>query len=183
MEMGWDRGRQIVLKTAHGVSRFSGQASVPHELERQVAIDLTGDVALEDADDLALRSAFFQPSLDVGPGAWIVAHPHDHHCPESRVGLAVAPSVQPDPVHFARRGRDGSHPAEMGEGCLRTDPARVVPDGGEQCGRHVDADAEHLEERWCSRLDQVSEQTIEALFLLVQGEHPSTAVSYTHLRA
>jgi hypothetical protein len=47
----------------------------------KVLVDLAGDVALEHADDLALRAALLEPALDVGLCARIAAHPCEHGVP------------------------------------------------------------------------------------------------------
>src|SRR5664280_1145191 len=57
---------------------------------RQVAINLAGDVALQDPDDVALGATFLHPSLEVGAGVGIVGDPDHHDAPERAVGLAVA---------------------------------------------------------------------------------------------
>ena len=59
-------------------------------------IDLAGDVALEDPDDLGLGAALFQAALHVGLGAGIRTQSRDHDPPERRVGLAVTAPIESD---------------------------------------------------------------------------------------
>jgi hypothetical protein len=48
----------------------------------QVVVDLPGDVALENPDDLFLGFAFLGPAFDVGPGARVGAHPGGDDVPQ-----------------------------------------------------------------------------------------------------
>jgi hypothetical protein len=54
-------GRHVVIRTPStgggGVSRLLSRAGRDEGLARQVVVDLAGDVALEDADDLQLGAA------------------------------------------------------------------------------------------------------------------------------
>ena len=59
----------------------------------EVVVDLACDVALEDADDLFLRQAFFDAPFDIGAGARLGAHASDDDVPQRRVGLAVTAGV------------------------------------------------------------------------------------------
>jgi hypothetical protein len=62
-------GRSLSGQPSRDVSRFSGQARSCEALAaRQLVVDLAGDVALEDADDLGLGAALFEPALHVGLG-------------------------------------------------------------------------------------------------------------------
>ena len=81
-------------------------------------IDLAGDVALEDPDDLGVGAALFQAAFHVGLGAGIGTQSRDHHAPERRVGLVVTATIEPDTGHLARRGRDRGDAAEMRPGGL-----------------------------------------------------------------
>src|SRR5262245_52522785 len=57
------------------------------------AVDLSGDVALEAADDLVLGLAFLGATLHVGLGALVTAHTAHGDHPQGIVGLAVAAAV------------------------------------------------------------------------------------------
>ena len=63
---------------------------------RQIAIDLAGDVALQDTDDLVCGPALLHPALEVGPGPLVVRDAHHDDAPPRAVGLAVAALVTPD---------------------------------------------------------------------------------------
>jgi hypothetical protein len=105
-------------------------------------VDLTGHIALEAADDLALGQALSGAAFHRGDGRRMPAHP-DHDDPEQRgVGLPVAAPVEPVTAGLARGGRDGAGPAQLGLGSLRTDPTGVVAGGTEQLGGTVEADPE-----------------------------------------
>ena len=60
----------------------------------EVVVDLAGDVALEHADDLLLRSAFFAAPFHVGAGAGVGAHAGDHDGPQGGVGSPVTAGVE-----------------------------------------------------------------------------------------
>src|SRR5215207_8576736 len=59
-----------------------------HELRRKA-------VALENADDLALREPFGEAALEVVAGAWLGAEAGEHDPPQRMVRLAVPAPVEP----------------------------------------------------------------------------------------
>ena len=67
----------------------------------EVSVDLAGDVALEDAHDLALAAPFEGAPFDVGAGARVRAHASEHDPPQGVVGLPVAAPVEPVTGHLA----------------------------------------------------------------------------------
>jgi hypothetical protein len=84
--VGWRQGRQIVLETSptRGLSAeyWARPAARSWDLGAgQKGVDLAGDVAFEDADDLAFGETFFASSGDIGAGSGIVAHAGDHDPP------------------------------------------------------------------------------------------------------
>src|SRR5271155_5399977 len=59
----------------------------------QVAVELAGDVALQDADDVALRASLLHLALEVGDGPRVVRDAHHDDAPDRRVLLAVPTAV------------------------------------------------------------------------------------------
>ena len=86
---------------------------------REVAIDLTGDVALEDPDDVPLGPSFPHPAIEIGGGLGVVSDPDHGDAPQRTVGLTVT-TVVPTQVSgvLPRVGRDRGHPAQVGPGGL-----------------------------------------------------------------
>ena len=98
---------------------------------RKVAIDLTGDVTLEDPDDVPLGPSFFHSAVEVGGGLGVVGDPNHGDAPECAVGLTVTTVVPAQmPGVLARVGWDRGHTAEVGPGGLRMETFGVV------AGRH-----------------------------------------------
>ena len=112
----------------------------------EVAVDLAGDVTLEDTHDLRLALAFESAPLDVGAGARVRAHAGEHDAPQGMVGLTVAAPVESMADRLAGRGVDRGDPAEVGEGGFGGDPLGVVTGGDEQQRGGVDADTVEGEE-------------------------------------
>src|SRR5664280_3043371 len=56
---------------------------------RQVAIDLAGDVAFQDPDDVSLGPSLLHPAFEVGPGFRVVSDADHDDAPQRAVGLAV----------------------------------------------------------------------------------------------
>ena len=67
----------------------------------EVVVDLAGDVALEDPDDLSLAFAFGGAALDVGPRSRVAAHAGEGDPPERLVGVAVSAPVEAVPGYLA----------------------------------------------------------------------------------
>ena len=61
----------------------------------EIAKDLTGDEALEAANDLELGFALSHTSPDISASWRMAAHADDDHSIESRVPLPVAAAVEP----------------------------------------------------------------------------------------
>ena len=59
----------------------------------QVAIDLAGDVALQDPDDVPFGPSFLHPAFEVESGLRVVGDPDHDDAPERTVGLAVTTLV------------------------------------------------------------------------------------------
>src|SRR5436189_4489315 len=94
-------GRQIPVRTTPDPDRGCQPALGPDLPPRaalragKLLVDLAGDVAFEDPDDLGLGSAFFEPAGHVSLGARIGSQAGEHDAPQGRVGLAVAAAVEP----------------------------------------------------------------------------------------
>ena len=101
-------------------STGESQTRQPEELAaRQVAVELAGDVALQDADDLVLGLAFLHPAFEVELGLRIVGDADHDDAPERAVGLAITTVVGLHlAVGLARTGRDGCDTAQVGPGGL-----------------------------------------------------------------
>src|SRR5437016_5902840 len=72
-------------------------------VEREVGVELAGDVALQGAHDLPCGSTVGESTRDVFAGAFIAGHAREHDPPESMVRLTVPARVQAMPVNFPRR--------------------------------------------------------------------------------
>ena len=81
-----------------------------------MAVDLAGDVALEDADDLALGATLFHSALHVGLGLGIRRQPGDHDGPQGAVGLSIPAAVEPVAGDLARGSLERRDPAQVGPG-------------------------------------------------------------------
>ena len=72
----------------------------------------------------------------------------DNDAIESRVGLAVAASVEPMAVGLARGSRYGTYTAQRGEGSLGVEAVRVTPGSNEEGRRRVWSYAEAIYQGW-----------------------------------
>ena len=84
------RVERIVRKTAGGVGAFEGQtrhSDLGRSASGEVAVDLAGDVALEDTHDLGLGEPLAAAAGDVGAGARLGAHAGEHDPPTRRGSL------------------------------------------------------------------------------------------------
>src|ERR1019366_10064673 len=80
------------------------------------AIHLTGDVALQDPDDVPLGASFLHPALEVGPGLRVVGDADHDDAPERAVGLAVPTEVVAMVSGgLARSGGHRGHAAHVGQ--------------------------------------------------------------------
>ncbi len=107
---------------------------------------LAGDVALEDADDLALGEAFLDAALHVAAGAGVAAHAGDDDAPEGVVGLAVAAGVEAMAGDLAGGRGDRGDATEVRPGGFGADAFGVVAGGDKEGGGGVDPDAVEREE-------------------------------------
>src|SRR4028119_1069669 len=102
------------------------------------SVDLAGEVALEAADDLALRQALGGAAGDVVDRRLVPASSNDDGAVEGGVGLSVALAIQTvAAVGPSGVGGDGAGAAQMGEGCpdqLQADAVGVVPGGDQHLG-------------------------------------------------
>ena len=75
---------------------------------RQVAVDLAGDVALQDSDDVTFGAPFLHPALEVEPCFWVMGNADHDNAPQSAVRLAVATAVKSEMSRVLPRvGRNG----------------------------------------------------------------------------
>src|SRR5436190_23376684 len=112
----WVTGRQIVRRTtvsASGSYRARPVTASVRSAPLEVFVDLTGDVTLEDTDDLGFGSPFSEPSRDVFAGAFVAAHAGEHDPPQRMVGLTVPAPVESTPDGLARRCCDGCDTAQV----------------------------------------------------------------------
>ena len=135
----------FVEQPGRGVGRFGGQTAAVSSVRwvasgAEVLEGFAGDVALEDADDLAGRLAFGAAPGDVVLGRLVRAHAGDHDAVEGVVGLAVAAAVEPVTAGLARGRLEGGDAAEVGECRFVAQPFGVVAGGDEQLGGDVVAD-------------------------------------------
>src|SRR5215217_8798259 len=112
----------------------------------QHAVDLSGYVALEAADDLSLALALLCAPRDVFLRAKIPAHPCQAGHVQRTVRLPVASSVETVPHHLAGGGLDGSDSAEAGEGGLAPQPLGVVAGHNQERRGVVGTDARQREQ-------------------------------------
>ena len=82
------------------------------------AVELAGDVALEDAADVAVGFAFGAAAGEVGMGAGAAAHPGERDGVQGVVEVPVAAAVEAVADGFAAAGGDGVDAGEGGEGGL-----------------------------------------------------------------
>src|SRR5512132_1830292 len=111
MAIGTSSSSRTAIRCGQGAAPSGGGPAHMPSIDRQVdlcglewlggrgradweePVDLTGHIALEAADDLALGQALSGAALDVGDGRRVPAHP-EHDDPEQRgVGLAGAAPV------------------------------------------------------------------------------------------
>src|SRR3954470_12869683 len=100
------------------MSRGRIRTAVSQPSWSDAVVDLPSHVALEAAHDLLLRHALLGAPLDVGPGAGVTAHPHQHDLPQGAVGLAVTAPVEPVAHDAPGRGLDGRGAAQSREGAF-----------------------------------------------------------------
>jgi hypothetical protein len=67
---------------------------------------------------VSLGVPLFYLAFEVGGGLGIVRDADHDDAPQCAVRLAVTAAIEAVPVALARRGRDGSHPAQMGSSGL-----------------------------------------------------------------
>ena len=139
-------GRQIVLRATLWRQPIIGPGPLlASELcAREVVIDLAGDVALEDSDDLGFGAALFQTALHIGLGAGIRAQAGDHN-PRARSWPGDPAAIEPRTrVTLPEEAWMGATPQRWRPGGLRADSPGIVTGGHEKSGRSVDANAVDL---------------------------------------
>src|SRR5262245_3699209 len=88
------------------------------EVGEQGLVDLADEVALDAADDRFFAESLAGAFVDVGAGAWVVAHPAQGHGVQRVVGGPVAAAVQPVPVGASGADRYWGGAAQAGQGGL-----------------------------------------------------------------
>ena len=97
--------------------RWVGKRAVERVLtdrDGQDVVDLSGDVALEAADDLGFAQALLSAPFYVGAGARVVAEPAKNDYVEGSVGVAVAAAAEAVSVRAARCWRGSGPPRKDG---------------------------------------------------------------------
>ena len=108
----------------------------------ELAEELSGDVALQAALDLADALAFGEAALHVALGGRVLAHADEHDGVQGAVELAVTAAVQAMTDDGARGRFDRCDAGEPGEGRLGAHPAAMRPRGDDLTGDdRADADA------------------------------------------
>jgi len=170
----WRAGRSFegqLVASGHSWARpAASDFSVAHE----VGVELAGDVALQDAHDLADGLSFRDAARIVFAGAFIVAHAGEHDVPERVVGLAVAAGVESVPCGFAGRRWDGRDAAEMRERGFAGEPVGIVAGGDQQDRGGVDPDAVDVEQRGSGAAHQWFEELIEAAGVSLERNDATT---------
>src|SRR5215217_5288289 len=92
----------------------------------QHAVDLSGYVALEAADNLSLALALLCAPRDVFLRAQISTHPSQTNHVQRTVGFPVATAVETVAYYLSRGGFHRRHSAQTGEGSLAPQPLRIV---------------------------------------------------------
>ena len=155
-EMVGVAGRRFVRRTAGRRRGIRGPGPPLPDLSvvDEVRVDLAGDVALEDAHDLAGGASFGEAAGDVFAGAFVAAHAGEHDPPECMVGLAVPAGVEAMPGGLARRCGQGCDTAEVRERGFVAEPVRVVTGRDEQDRRGAGPDAVDVAEARVAAVDE-----------------------------
>src|SRR5215204_4798127 len=112
----------------------------------EVLVDLSCDVALDAADDLAFGSSLGGATLDVIACGLMVAHSDDGHDVKGAVCCSIsAPAESMAARGAAAAGWLGCDAAELGEGGFAMDPFGVVACCDEELAGDLDTDALELE--------------------------------------
>src|SRR5579862_9288769 len=142
--------------------------SVAHELW----VELAGDVALQDAHDLADRFALGDAARDVFAGAFVAAHAGEHDPPQGMVRLTVPARVESMPIDLSGRREQGCDAAEMRERRFALQPVRIVTDCDQQDGGGAGADAVDLEQARRAVSHERLELAVEPPAVGFEGERP-----------
>src|SRR5262245_29419621 len=140
----------------------------------EVVVDLAGDVALEAADDLALREPFGFPSRGVGAGTRTEAEARDRGEVEGAIGLPVATAIEPVALRHAGTRGERRHAAEHREAGLAAQPLRVVTSGDEQLAGDLDADPDLVEQLRVELADELLDRLVQIRDLVVELDDPTS---------
>jgi hypothetical protein len=108
--------------------------------------DFASNVALQAAEDLALRKPFGGASRHIGLGARVALHPSEGDAPESGVALPVAAAVEAVPLRLTGRRGERRDAAEGGEGGFRPQALRIVAGHDEEGAGDLGSNAAELEQ-------------------------------------
>src|SRR5207245_11635874 len=97
-----------------GSGHWWGRSATPDgSVVDEMRVALAGDVALQDAHDLADGLSFRDAARDVFAGAFITTHAREHDPPQGMVGLAVPAGVESMANGLAGGGFEGCDSAAM----------------------------------------------------------------------
>ena len=87
---------------------------------------------------------------------------------ESRIGVAVAATVEPMPVGLAGESRDGIDATQGGEGSLGVETVRVTPGSNEEGRRRVWSYSEAIYQGWGCRMCESLYLGLQVLNLITE---------------
>ena len=111
----------------------------------EVAVEASGEVALETAADLSVCLAFGSSPVGVGAGLGVMDHADHGDDVQRAVEASVTAAVETVPCGVARGGGDGVYAGEGGEGGLVAHATSMGP-GDQDCGCGDGPDAGLLDE-------------------------------------
>src|SRR6266536_3635820 len=128
-------------------------------------VELTGDVALETADDFGLGSTLCGSALHVGARGWVPAHSAHSQQVQRPVALAVTAAVKAIAGDLAGGGRDRRYANQVGECSLAHQAFGIVTDDGQQGRCYVGANAFDRHQSRGNRRHQLLQVPIERIDL------------------
>src|SRR4051812_46957027 len=130
------------------------------------AVEASGEVALQAAEDLAAGESFGGASGCVGACLGVVDESVVRDRPERVVALAVAALVEPVAFRLAAGGFDRRDAAEGGESGVAAQPGDVVAGDYQQLAGGVRSDSGLGEQPWGGSADECVQLSVELAHLL-----------------